>query len=245
MKKSVFSIISNQNHANIITDKLLSNGFIKDDISILYSQKNQSSSDKIAQGKGSIQSHLEGQKLGHIKETKAPEGATTGALTGGVIGGTVGLLAGIGALAIPGLGPFIAAGPIMATLSGLAVGGGLGMASGALVGMGIPEYEAKGFQENLMKGKILMAVHANTNEEIETIKDLFKMEGGESIAVSKEIKVKENHSDNLGVSNPLSSEEKMNVAMGRSIGQSPIINERTFALHKESKIIENKDTSFY
>jgi len=104
------------------------------------------------------------KELAHEKHTKAPEGALAGAATGGVLGGTLGLLVGIGALAIPGLGPFIAAGPIMATLAGAGVGGAVGTLTGALVGLGIPEYEAKRYESFLNKGGALLAVHADNNE---------------------------------------------------------------------------------
>ena len=90
-----------------------------------------------------------------------PEGATIGASTGGAIGGTIGLLAGIGALAIPGLGPFIAAGPIIAALSGGAIGAGVGGLTGALIGMGIPEYEAKRYEGKVKEGGILIGGKAN------------------------------------------------------------------------------------
>src|SRR5256885_16152028 len=87
--------------------------------------------------------------VGHVKATKAPEGATTGATAGGVTGGVLGLLAGIGTLAIPGVGPLIAAGPIMAALSGAAVGATAGGIAGGLIGLGIPEIEAKRYEEKL------------------------------------------------------------------------------------------------
>ena len=98
-------------------------------------------------------------ELGAVKATKAPEGAATGEVTGGAIGGTIGLLTGIGTLAIPGLGPFIAAGPIMAALSGAAAGATAGGLAGALVGLGIPEYEAKAYEDRIKKGGRLIAVH--------------------------------------------------------------------------------------
>src|SRR5215467_510589 len=100
----------------------------------------------------------------HEKNTKAPEGAATGAGTGAVIGGTLGWLTGIGALTIPGLGPFIAAGPIMAALAGVGVGGAVGGVTGALVGMGIPEYEAKRYEGRVVKGGILLSVHSDNSE---------------------------------------------------------------------------------
>jgi hypothetical protein len=124
-KTAVFGIYHNASQAERVVDRLREAGFSNDDISVLL-QDNQGSKD-----------------FAHEKNTKAPEGTTTGVTAGGVIGGTLGLLAGIGALAIPGVGPFIAAGPIMGALAGLGVGGAVGGLIGALVGMGIPEYEAK------------------------------------------------------------------------------------------------------
>lgn len=119
-----------------------------------------------------------------------PEGATVGAGTGGVVGGTIGLLAGIGALAIPGLGPFIAAGPIMAALSGGAIGAGVGGLTGALVGLGIPEYEAKRYEGKVKEGGILISVHSESNDETSRAKDIFKEEGAHDISSTGE-----SHSD--------------------------------------------------
>ena len=124
--------------------------------------------------------------VGHVKATKAPEGATTGAATGGVTGGVLGLLAGIGALAIPGLGPFIAAGPIMAALSGAAVGATTGGVVGGLVGLGIPEIEAKRYDEKLKKGNYLIAVHTDESDDVDRAKDIFKNAGAEDISTVSE-----------------------------------------------------------
>jgi hypothetical protein len=118
----------------------------------------------------------------HEKQTKAPEGTTTGVAAGGAIGGTLGLLAGIGALAIPGVGPFIAAGPIIGALAGLAVGGLVG----ALIGMGIPEYEAKRYEGRLKEGGVLLSVHCDTSEEITRAKDILKRTGANDIASAGE-----------------------------------------------------------
>jgi uncharacterized membrane protein len=124
--------------------------------------------------------------FGHIKATKAPEGATTGAVAGGATGGVLGLLAGIGALAIPGVGPFIAAGPIMAALSGLALGATAGGLVGGLVGLGIPEYEAKTYAEKLQKGNYLVAARTLDGEHLDKVKDAFKAEGLEDIATTSD-----------------------------------------------------------
>ena len=120
------------------------------------------------------------------KDTKAPEGTTTGALTGGAIGGTLGLLAGIGALAIPGVGPFIAAGPIMGTLAGLGSGGLVGGMIGALVGMGIPEYEAKRYEGRVKEGGILLSVHSDNSDWTRKAKELLKSTGAHDISSTGE-----------------------------------------------------------
>jgi tetrahydromethanopterin S-methyltransferase subunit C len=123
---------------------------------------------------------------GFTKNTKAPEGTTTGVTAGGAIGGTLGLLAGIGALAIPGLSPFIAAGPIMSALAGLGVGGAVGGLIGALIGMGIPEYEAKRYEGRIKDGGVLLSAHCDTSEEIARAKDLLKHTGAQDISSSGE-----------------------------------------------------------
>lgn len=120
------------------------------------------------------------------KDTKAPEGAATGAGTGAVIGGGLGWLAGIGALAIPGLGPFIAAGPIMAALAGAGVGGAVGGITGALVGMGIPEYEAKRYEGRIKEGGILLSVHSDNSEWTKRAKEILERTGAQDISSAGE-----------------------------------------------------------
>ena len=122
------------------------------------------------------------KEFAHEKNTKAPEGTATGVAAGGTVGGTLGLLAGIGALAIPGLGPFIAAGPIMGALAGAGVGGAVGGLVGALVGMGIPEYEAKRYEGRVKNGGVLLSVHCDTSEQIARAKEILKRTGAEDIA---------------------------------------------------------------
>ena len=122
----------------------------------------------------------------HEKNTKAPEGTTTGVTAGGAVGGTLGLLAGIGALAIPGVGPFIAAGPIMGALAGLGVGGAVGGLIGALVGMGIPEYEAHRYEGRVKDGGVLLSVHCDTSAEVTKAEDVLKVTGAEDISSSGE-----------------------------------------------------------
>jgi hypothetical protein len=124
--------------------------------------------------------------MGTEKATKAPEGAAAGVAAGGAIGGTLGLLAGVGMLAIPGLGQFIAAGPIMAGLAGLGVGGAVGGVTGALIGMGTPEFHAKRYESCLQKGGILLSVHCDTTEEIKRAKEVLKATGGGDVSSTRE-----------------------------------------------------------
>jgi hypothetical protein len=152
-KTAVFGIYHTRAQAERGVEDLQAAGFSNDDISALLQDK-QGSKD-----------------FAHEKSTKAPEGATVGGTTGGAIGGTLGLLAGIGALAIPGIGPLIAAGPIMGALAGLGVGGTVGGLIGALVGMGIPEYEAKRYEGRITGGGILLSVHCDTSAEITSAKE--------------------------------------------------------------------------
>ena len=126
------------------------------------------------------------KQLAHEKHTKAPEGALAGAATGGVVGGTLGLLVGLGALAIPGLGPFIAAGPIMAALAGAGVGGAVGTLTGTLIGLGIPEYEAKKYESFLNKGGALLAVHADDSDWATRAKTALKRYGAKDIDKTSE-----------------------------------------------------------
>src|SRR5437588_567847 len=124
--------------------------------------------------------------LAHEKNTKAPEGTAAGVASGAVLGGTLGWLAGIGALAIPGLGPFIAAGPIMAMLAGVGAGAVTGGLLGALVGLGLPEYEAKRYEGRIKEGGILLSVHADDSKWVSKAKDILKRTGAEDVASSGE-----------------------------------------------------------
>ena len=169
--KAVFALCDSQERAARIVDDLKREGFVKDDISVLF-----------ADSSGT-------KDFAHEKHTKAPEGATTGATTGGVLGGVFGWLAGIGLLAIPGVGPFVAAGPIMAALSGAAIGAGTGGLIGALVGLGIPEYEAKRFEGKLRAGSVLISVHCDDSEEVRRAKALFQRSGADDISATGEEKV--------------------------------------------------------
>lgn len=122
----------------------------------------------------------------HKKDTKAPEGATTGVASGALIGGALGWLAGIGALAIPGLGPFIAAGPIMGLLAGAGAGGAVGGIAGALIGMGIPEYEAKRYEGRVKSGGILLSVHCDSSEWVKRGETILRQTGAEEMGTAGE-----------------------------------------------------------
>jgi len=167
-KTAVFGIYPTVTQAESAVDALVRAGFSNNDISVLMPD-NQST-----------------KEFAHEKNTKAPEGTTTGVAAGGTIGGTLGLLAGIGALAIPGVGPFIAAGPIMGALAGIGVGGAVGGLVGALVGMGIPEYEAKRYEGRVKDGGVLLSAHCDTSEEITRAKDVLKRTGAGDISSSGE-----------------------------------------------------------
>jgi hypothetical protein len=169
--KSVLGIYTSRSAVELALTHLREAGFASTNISILLPE------------------NLGPKELTTEKATKAPEGTTAGATSGAVIGGALGWLVGIGALAIPGLGPFIAAGPIIAALAGIGVGGAVGGFTGALVGLGIPEYEAKRYEGRLQKGGILTSVHCDTSEEIDRAKEVLKSTGAEDISTTSESSV--------------------------------------------------------
>jgi hypothetical protein len=171
MAKAVFCIAQTEAQAIRIVDQLKAAGFSANDISVLFPDK-----------RGT-------KDFAHEQHTKAPEGAATGAGTGGILGGALGWLVGIGTLAIPGLGPFIAAGPIMAALSGAAAGAALGGITGALIGLGIPEYEAKRYEGKIKEGNILISVHTEDSDERTMAKDIFKQSDAEDISYTAEARV--------------------------------------------------------
>jgi hypothetical protein len=191
-KTAVFGIYSTRDGIERAVDALLQSGFTNNDISVLLPESVGRQVPVYSSVADPTEVVVEGgapKDIGTVKNTKAPEGATAGASTGAVIGGTLGLLAGIGALAIPGVGPLIAAGPIMAALAGIGVGGAVGGFTGALIGMGIPEYEAKKYEGRLQKGGILFSVHCNTSEQIKRAKEIVERTGGEDISSTGETSV--------------------------------------------------------
>jgi hypothetical protein len=171
MKKSIIAIVETQIQAERIVDQLQEGGLSSSDISVLFPDK-----------RGS-------KDFAYEHNTKAPEGAVAGMGTGGVIGGTLGLLAGIGALAIPGVGPLIAAGPLMATLSGVAAGAAVGGVAGGLIGLGVPEFEAKSYEGKIRGGNILIAVHTDNGETEKRTKQIFEANGAHDIAVTGDASV--------------------------------------------------------
>ncbi|MFW7380634.1 MAG: general stress protein [Oligoflexus sp.] len=164
----VYALFRDRVDAERAVDALRVDGFRNEDISVLMSD-NQSTKD-----------------FAHEKETKAPEGASVGAAAGAVAGGGLGWLVGIGSLAIPGVGPFIAAGPIVSTLAGVGAGGALGGIAGALIGMGIPEFEAKRFEGEVKQGKILMSIHCDDSDWVKRAKNILETQRAEDVSATGE-----------------------------------------------------------
>lgn len=173
MAKAVFCIATSEFQAESIVHELKNAGFSDNDISVLFPDKTGT------------------KDFAHEHHTKAPEGAAAGAGAGGLVGGAVGWLASIGVLAIPGVGPFIAAGPIMAALGGAAVGAAVGGIAGTLIGMGIPEYEAKRYEGKIHEGNILISVHAEDNQLAKRAKEIFEQAAAHDISATTEAPVKQ------------------------------------------------------
>jgi len=197
---AAFGIFKTRSQAETCVDNLMAAGFRSDDISLLAPDQ------KVT------------HELATEKNTKAPEAATTGAATGGAIGGTLGLLAGIGALAIPGMGPFIAAGPIMGALAGLGVGAATGGLVGALVGMGIPEYEAKRYEGRVREGGILLSVHCDDADWTKRAKEILERNGAEDVSSAGEKATSTHKVDTKGtpgVDRPYAGTERRPTTTGR------------------------------
>lgn len=167
---AVFGIFTDQTAVSEGVEALKQAGFRNTDISVLFPENTGS------------------KDFAHEKHTKAPEAAVAGASSGALIGGALGWLAGIGALAIPGIGAFVAAGPIVAMLSGIGVGGTVGGLAGALVGLGIPEYEAKRYEGRIRSGGILLSVHCDSSDWVKRALDVLEHTGASDIASSGEAK---------------------------------------------------------
>jgi hypothetical protein len=174
---AVFGIYPSLTAVEIGVDELKAAGFRSADISVLFPESSGT------------------HDFAHEKNTKAPEGATTGAGTGVILGGALGWLAGIGALAVPGVGPFIAAGPMMAALAGAGVGGTVGGITGALIGMGIPEYEAKRYEGQVKDGGILLSVHSDSSDWTKRAKEILKRSGAQDISSAGEVSSDEPSTD--------------------------------------------------
>src|SRR3954452_22220602 len=170
---AVFGLYPSITSVEIGVDELKSAGFRNTDISVLFPESAGT------------------RDFAHEKGTEAPEGATTGAGTGVILGSALGWLVGIGALAIPGVGPFIAAGPVMTALAGAGVAGTVGGITGALIGLGIPEYEAKRYEGQLKDGGILLSVHSDTSDATKRAKEILKRTGAQDIASTGEASVDE------------------------------------------------------
>jgi hypothetical protein len=173
MKKAVFGIAKTESQAINIANGLKENGFFVNDISVLLPDKSGT------------------RDFAHEQHTKAPEGAATGAGSGVILGGALGWLVGIGALAIPGVGPFIAAGPIMAALAGAGAGAAAGGLLGTLIGLGIPELEAKQYEGKIRSGNILISVHATDGKEVSRAQEIFRRAGADDVSYTGESSVPE------------------------------------------------------
>lgn len=172
MNEAVVCLVNNETQAAMIVDALRGEGFSNSDISFLMPDQ-------------------EGiRDMAHEKHSKAPEGTSTGAGAGAVVGGALGWLTGTGALAIPGVGPFIAAGPLMAALGGVAIGAATGGVAGGLIGLGIPEYEAKLYEGKLCSGNVLLSVHTDNGDEAKLAEETFKSAGAKDVKRITEEKVK-------------------------------------------------------
>lgn len=173
--KAVYGIYATRQDAEVAVDLMRSSGFRAEDISVLFPD-NQGTKD-----------------IGHEKHTKAPERATAGAAIAGIAGGALGWLAGLGVFAIPGLGPFIAAGPILGALAGLGAGSVVGGLAGALAGAGIPEYEAKRYEGRIRSGGILLSVHCESDLMVGRAKEMLRHTGAQDIAAGEEGRASAGH----------------------------------------------------
>jgi hypothetical protein len=167
--RSVFGIYLKRSDVESAMDELKAAGFSNSDVSVLLPE------------------NVKSGELATEQSTKAPEGAAVGAGSGAAVGGAMGWLVGVGALAIPGIGPVLAAGPLLAALAGIGIGGALGGFAGTLVGIGIPEYEAKEYEGRMLKGGILVAVHCATAEQSNRAKQVLRSSGAQDIAASREL----------------------------------------------------------
>lgn len=212
-QQDLFAIVKNRSMAEKMIKSLIEAGVNSEDISVLSSKREEFQDfispsteytrnwrtekrvidfPRFSKDKKDLDLIPSHEKFTTEKHTKAPEGATTGAATGGIIGGVLGLLVGIGAIALPGIGPMIAAGPLMSVLSGIGAGGTLGGIIGALVGAGIPEYEAKMYEAKLQEGSVLISIHTHDDEQAKKWKNLLLNLGAEDVSLSSKTSATEN-----------------------------------------------------
>ncbi|MBV8675220.1 MAG: DUF3341 domain-containing protein [Acidobacteriaceae bacterium] len=211
---AVFGIYATPGTAEAAVDHLTARGFSHSAISVLLPDDEST------------------RAFAHEKSTKAPEGTTTGATTGGVVGGTLGLLTGLGLLAIPGLGPLIAAGPIVATLAGVGAGGAVGGIVGALVGMGIPEYEAKRYEGAVKDGGTLLSVHCDTSEQIDLAKEALKETGARDISSTGETGSKDTEGAR-GTYGNIADGERVTDRTDRAFDDEPVVADDRRAVERD------------
>ncbi|MBC7927624.1 MAG: DUF3341 domain-containing protein [Bryobacteraceae bacterium] len=168
MAKAVFGIFTNREHAEEAVETCRAAGIRPDDVSLL------------------LPDNVGTKDIGYEKHTKAPERASAGAATVGVVGGALGWLLGMGALVIPGVGPLVAAGPIMSMLAGLGAGSVIGGLAGAFAGLGIPEYEAKRYEGRIRSGGALMSIHCADEVSVSRAKEMLLRTGAEDVSVAEE-----------------------------------------------------------
>ncbi|HET9697940.1 MAG TPA: PRC-barrel domain-containing protein [Terriglobales bacterium] len=164
---SVYGVFHDREKVRETVEHLKREGFQDNDISVVFPDRDES------------------KNFALEHNTKAPEGATAGGLTGAVTGGVLGWLAGVGMIAIPGIGPLLAAGPIVAALAGAGAVGVAGGLVGALVGMGLPELEAKRYESEVKAGRILVAVHCDDARFSLSARTVLEKAGAKDVFVSQ------------------------------------------------------------
>ncbi len=168
MAQAVFGIADSTARAERIVADLRDAGFPSSGISILFPDRSGT------------------HEFRHEPHTKAPEGASAGASTGALLGGALGWLSGVGAIAVPGLGALVAAGPIVAALSAAAAGATVGGVSGALIGYAVPEFEAKLYEDKLRDGNLLISVHTESVMQQAHVREILDKDGATDVSQREE-----------------------------------------------------------